>query len=148
MKGDEGRGTRDGGSGGREAGGEGTNDPGPRPFASVMRAEGMAAPAALARAIEAALGADAVSVTAARGAEASGAWNRTASKPIAEAETLIRAAERVLERVLASECDSRDSALDLLTVDALMTRAMAIAAEDADALATFPELAMLRIASK
>jgi len=34
---------------------------------------------------------------------------------------VLEAAERLLERVLSGECENRSSALDLLTVDALMT---------------------------
>lgn len=59
---------------------------------------------------------------------------------------LLTAAERLLEKVLASECAKRESALDLLTVDALVTRALAIASEDAEMLSVFPEAAMRRIA--
>ena len=133
-----GRGMGGAGRGMRDAGRGEPEQLGPRPFGHVMREEGMAPPAALARAIEAALGGDGLNRVA----------QSTPENLQGDAETFLRAAERVLERVLSSECQSRDSALDLLTVDALMTRAMAIAAQDADALATFPELAMKRIASK
>lgn len=64
------------------------------------------------------------------------------------ADGLLRAAENLLDKVLASQCDNRDSALDLLTVDALVTRAMDVAARDPQSLAEFPELAMKRIAAK
>ena len=64
------------------------------------------------------------------------------------ADDLLRAAENLLDKVLATQCENRDSALDLLTVDALVTRAMAAAARDPRSLAEFPELAMKRIAAK
>ena len=61
---------------------------------------------------------------------------------------VLEAAERLLEKVLSSECENRSSALDLLTVDALMTQALEIAARDLKLLEDFPELAMRRIASR
>jgi hypothetical protein len=60
---------------------------------------------------------------------------------------LLDAAERMLDNVLRTDCESRASALDLLTVDALMTRALEIAARDPSPLDDFPEQAMRRIAS-
>jgi len=63
------------------------------------------------------------------------------------ANDLLDAAERMLDNVLRTDCESRASALDLLTVDALMTRALEIAARDPSVLADFPERAMRRIAS-
>jgi hypothetical protein len=60
---------------------------------------------------------------------------------------LLDAAERMLDNVLRTDCESRASALDLLTVDALMTRALEIAARDPLLLDDFPEQAMRRIAS-
>jgi hypothetical protein len=63
------------------------------------------------------------------------------------ANDLLDAAERMLDNVLRSDCESRASALDLLTVDALMTRALEIAALDPSLLEEFPERAMRRIAS-
>jgi hypothetical protein len=60
---------------------------------------------------------------------------------------LLDAAERMLDNVLRTDCEARASALDLLTVDALMTRAMEIAASDPLLLDDFPEQAMRRIAS-
>jgi hypothetical protein len=60
---------------------------------------------------------------------------------------LLDAAERMLDNVLRTDCESRASALDLLTVDALMTRALEIAARDPSLLDDFPEQAMRRIAS-
>ena len=61
---------------------------------------------------------------------------------------LLDAAERMLENVLRTDCESRASALDLLTVDALMTRALEIAARNPSLLEDFPEQAMRRIASR
>ena len=118
---------REGGSGKGEAGGARAEaGGGGRPFAHVMREQGMAAPRELGRSIDAVLGGD----------------------ERQNAEVVLRAAERLLEGVLASQCESRDAALDLLTIDALVTRAMEIAARDPQALAEFPELAMKRIAAK
>lgn len=64
------------------------------------------------------------------------------------ANELLDAAERMLEKVLGTDCEARASALDLLTVDALMTRALEIAARDPSLLEEFPEQAMRRIASR
>ena len=61
------------------------------------------------------------------------------------ANDLLDAAERMLENVLRTDCESRASALDLLTVDALMTRALEIAARNPSLLEDFPEQAMRRI---
>ena len=63
------------------------------------------------------------------------------------APEVLEAAERLLDRVLRTDCESRASALDLLTVDALMTHALEIAAKDPKLLEKFPEQAMQRIAS-
>ena len=98
----------------------------PVPFAEVMRDQGMAAPRALDDSMRRATG---------------------ESSTISAEETL-KAAERLLDRVLTGECEARDSALDLLTVDALVTNAMEIAAHDPKLLASFPELAMKRIAAR
>ena len=68
------------------------------------------------------------------------------NNPTPTAPELLEAAERLLDRVLQTDCESRESALDLLTVDALMTRALAIAAKDPNLLEEFPEQAMQRIA--
>ena len=118
------------GSGRREAGGGE-----PTPFAEVMRNEGMKAPAALSNSIDSALGDNTRAGDAAQKADLS-------------ADDLLRAAENLLDKVLATQCDSREAALDLLTIDALVTRAMAAAARDPKLLAEFPELAMKRIAAK
>jgi hypothetical protein len=68
--------------------------------------------------------------------------------PSPSATEVLEAAERLLDKVLRSECENRSSALDLLTVDALMTHALEIAARDPKLLETFPELAMRRIAAE
>jgi len=60
---------------------------------------------------------------------------------------LLDAAERMLDKVLRTDCEARSSALDLLTVDALITRALEIVSRDAALLEEFPEKAMRRIAS-
>ncbi len=64
------------------------------------------------------------------------------------APELLDAADRLLDHVLATDCETRAAALDLLTVDALMTRALEIAGSDLTVLAEFPEEAMRRIASR
>ena len=46
------------------------------------------------------------------------------------AEQLLEAAEHLLDRVLRTDCETRASALDLLTVDALMTHALLVASKD------------------
>jgi hypothetical protein len=46
------------------------------------------------------------------------------------AADLVRAAEMLLQKVLANDFDKREAALDLLTVDALFTRALEVAAKD------------------
>ena len=68
-------------------------------------------------------------------------------KPSPTAPEVLEAAERLLDRVLRTDCESRASALDLLAVDALMTQALQIAAKDPKLLDAFPEQAMQRIAS-
>jgi hypothetical protein len=68
--------------------------------------------------------------------------------PSPSAEEVLDATERLLERVLRTDCETRSSALDLLAVDALMTRALEIAATDPELLGKFPEQAMQRIASR
>jgi hypothetical protein len=68
--------------------------------------------------------------------------------PSPTANDLLDAAERMLDRVLRTDCEARSSALDLLTVDALMTRALEIASRDPLLLDDFPERAMRRIASR
>lgn len=60
---------------------------------------------------------------------------------------VLEAAEHLLEQVLRSDCETRGSALNLLTVDALMTHALEIAARDPRSLDEFPEKAMQRVAS-
>ena len=63
------------------------------------------------------------------------------------ATEVLDAAERLLDSVLRTDCETRVSALDLLTVDALMTRALEIACRDPKLLEEFPEQAMQRIAN-
>jgi hypothetical protein len=63
------------------------------------------------------------------------------------ATEVLDAAVRLLDSVLRTDCETRSSALDLLTVDALMTRALEIACRDPILLEEFPEQAMLRIAN-
>lgn len=63
------------------------------------------------------------------------------------ANDLLEAAEHLLDKVLRTDCETRASALDLLTVDALMTHALRFANDDPKVLEDFPERAMRRIAS-
>jgi hypothetical protein len=112
----------------------------PTPFAEVMREEGMSTPAALTASMEGALGVGPGDVAQQRVGDGSAGG--------LSADDLLRAAETLLDKVLATQCENRDSALDLLTVDSLVTRAMEIAARDPQSLAEFPELAMKRIAAK
>ena len=95
----------------------------PTPFAAVMREWRMTAPTALLRSID-----DACHGQFAR--------------------DVLGSAEQLLDRVLEGACESRDSALDLLTIDALVTRAMESAVHDPKLLAEFPELAMNRLSSR
>ena len=67
--------------------------------------------------------------------------------PTPTAPEVLEAAERLLDRVLRTDCETRESALELLTVDALMTHALEIAAKNPELLKEFPEQAMRRIAS-
>ena len=67
-------------------------------------------------------------------------------KPEPDATDLLEAAERLLDNVLRSECETRASALDLLTVDALMTHSLLIANRDSKT-DDFAEQAMTRVAS-
>ena len=67
--------------------------------------------------------------------------------PSPTATEVLDAAERLLNNVLRSDCETRASALDLLTVDALMTQALEIAGRDPGLLEEFPEQAMVRIAA-
>ena len=60
---------------------------------------------------------------------------------------ILEAAERLLDKVLRTDCETRASALHLLTVDALMTQALHVANEDSDVLSDFAEQAMRRVGS-
>ncbi|MDP9202006.1 MAG: hypothetical protein M3P26_08795 [Gemmatimonadota bacterium] len=63
------------------------------------------------------------------------------------ANDLLEAAERLLEKVLRTDCESRASALDLLTVDALMTHSLILANNDPETPEDFAEQAMRRVTS-
>ena len=60
---------------------------------------------------------------------------------------LLEAAEHLLDKVLRTDCETRASGLDLLTVDALMTHALVLANTDAKTSEGFFEQAMRRVAS-
>lgn len=118
----------------------------PRPFAAVMREWRITAPVALARSIDnACLGQsrrDLPSKKAGEGHQADAVGAE------ADPHRLLGNAEQLLDRVLEGACESRDSALDLLTIDALVTRAMESALPDPKLLAEFPDLAMKRLSSR
>jgi hypothetical protein len=61
---------------------------------------------------------------------------------------LLEASEQLLDNILRTDCDSRSSALDLLTVDALVTRALEEAAKDPSSASEFADRAMRRIGSR
>ena len=63
------------------------------------------------------------------------------------AEELLAAAEHALDKVLRTDCETRASAINLLTVDALMTHSLEIASKDPNAPDDFPEQALRRITS-
>ena len=63
------------------------------------------------------------------------------------ADVCLRAAERLVAALLRGDCGARESALDLLAADALVTYAFEAAAETPDTLATTASAAMERIAS-
>ena len=65
--------------------------------------------------------------------------------PSPKGTEVLEAAERLLDNVLRSDCETRATALDLLTVDALMTRALELVGRDPRLLEEFPDQAMLRI---
>jgi hypothetical protein len=69
-------------------------------------------------------------------------------KPDPDANDLLAAAERLLDKVLRSDCETRASALDLLTVDALVTQSLQLANSDPQTRADFAEQAMTRVASR
>ena len=73
--------------------------------------------------------------------------NALGDNPSPTATEVLDAAERLLDNVLRSDCETRATALDLLTVDALMTLALELAGRDPGLLEVFPEQAMLRIAA-
>ena len=60
----------------------------------------------------------------------------------------LEAAERLLDRVLRTDCESRAAALDLLTVDALMTQAVEIATANEKLADEFLIDAMHRVAGR
>ena len=62
-------------------------------------------------------------------------------------ERCLRAAERLVRELLRSNCTTRESALDLLTADALVTYAFESAAESPADLTARATEAMRRIAS-
>ena len=72
--------------------------------------------------------------------------NAVGGKETPTANEILESAERLLDKVLRTDCETRASALDLLTVDALMTHALHVANErDPRRPKDFAEQAMRRI---
>jgi hypothetical protein len=65
----------------------------------------------------------------------------------AAADTLLAAGERILRSLLVEDATSRESAIDLLAADALVTYAFEAASERAGDLSTRAATAMARIAA-
>ena len=63
------------------------------------------------------------------------------------ATELLETAQWLLQQVLETDCETRESALHLLTADALVTYALEIA-NDANQLAKFPETAIAVLAGR
>ncbi|MDQ6770000.1 MAG: hypothetical protein M3Z54_08435 [Gemmatimonadota bacterium] len=63
------------------------------------------------------------------------------------ADDLLAAAEHLLDKVLRTDCETRASAIDLLTVDALMTHALEIASKEPGTPDDFAEQALRRVTS-
>ena len=61
------------------------------------------------------------------------------------ADELLEAAEHLLDKVLRTDCETRASAIDLLTVDALMTHAILLASKDPRSTDDFVERALARV---
>lgn len=61
------------------------------------------------------------------------------------ADELLTAAERLLDKVLRTDCEARASAMDLLAVDALVTHALLRASQESAAREDFPQEAMRRL---
>jgi hypothetical protein len=70
-----------------------------------------------------------------------------AAREAGSPDVYLRAGEQLLAELLRDGCASRDSALDLLTADALVTYAFEAASEDPAALVRSAQLAMTRIAA-
>jgi hypothetical protein len=64
------------------------------------------------------------------------------------AEELLEAAEHLLDKVLRTDCETRASAIDLLTVDALMTQSLLVASKDPLTSDDFAERALARITAE
>ena len=73
--------------------------------------------------------------------------NAVKENPEPTADDLLEAAAKLLDKVLRTDCETRASALDLLTVDALMTHSLLFATKDVNSPDDFPERAMRRVTS-
>ncbi|MDQ6689573.1 MAG: hypothetical protein M3Z18_03610 [Gemmatimonadota bacterium] len=60
---------------------------------------------------------------------------------------LLAAAEDLLDKVLRTDCETRAAAIDLLTVDALMTHALELASKDPGTPDDFADQALRRVTS-
>jgi len=84
----------------------------------------------------------------ARPQELAGAMRTAVNEnPQPTANDLLEAAAKLLDKVLRTDCETRASALELLTVDALMTHSLLSANRDLNSSDDFPEQAMRRVTS-
>jgi hypothetical protein len=72
---------------------------------------------------------------------------RPATRAGEAADACLDAATKILERILGVESSGRDSAVDLLAADALITYAFELAAEDVATIETRTTEAMIRLAA-
>jgi hypothetical protein len=63
------------------------------------------------------------------------------------ADEMLSAAERLLKNVLEADCESRSSAITLLTVDALVTQALLLASSSGSSPNDFAEQALRRLSA-
>ena len=75
------------------------------------------------------------------------AMRNALNNPNPTASDVLEAAESLLDRVLRTDCETRESALELLTVDALMTHALLLSNKDSKRSESFAEEAMHRVAT-
>jgi hypothetical protein len=78
--------------------------------------------------------------------EALRARNITSDAP--SSMELLETAQSLLKKVLETECEAREAALDLLTADALVTYALEVGNDDPKQSGDFPERALETLASE